>query len=747
MAEVHLDHGHIQRARTVLSQLPPAADASLRAWLALAQIFTEQGDTASAVIAYKNASLLSPFDPEPVATLSRLLTQQDDHAEAAKWARRAQLNGELWQILSHAKPLEPQGPALETVMQMGRILSELRQHRAAGICFGSLTDHFKFGAEARRAIKGFNQHAPAQRSLLVAGLQDLDRSVSLAGAARIALEQPAEIEGTLSTEGPPPVALVDIATEIGLEFTYFQSDGQQDSLAETLGGGIGVIDFDVDGWPDLFLSQSNSLPGDPGRRLSDCLFRSFRGAAAVDVTFVAGVAHYGYGHGCAVSDIDNDGFPDLYVCKRGENIIYRNNGDGTFRDVTEEAGLTGVQWSTSASFADYDRDGDLDLYNTNYVRIPNGRLGLCRNGNYHGPCRVMDFPAEQDVFQLNEGDGSFRDRTDVAGLVAAAGKGLGVISSDVNNDGWIDLFVGNDTTGNFLFRNLGEDVTRTERSAWRGFNETGVLVGVAFNRDGKGEACMGIASEDLNHDGLFDLFISNYEDETNTFYANLGRLGFEDRTHCVGLATASRPMLGWGMQFVDLNGDRDRDLFVANGHLYDVPMRSQLFLNKSGKFIDASYGAGPFFQTKRFGRSVAVVDWNNDLAADLAVSFLHSPFALLANRNPIGNRLAIRLVGTQSPRQAHGAQLSITAGGRMTCFQNSSDGGFMAASENDVKIGLGPHKSVDTLQVRWPSGAVQVWNRLAAGRKYALVEGRPTPCVLQSIEVGGRVRDRTGEAN
>ncbi len=258
---------------------------------------------------------------------------------------------------------------------------------------------------------------------------------------------------------------------------------------------------------------------------------------------------------------------------------------------------------------------------------------------------------------------------------------------------------------------------------------------------------MGIASEDLNHDGLFDLFISNYEDETNTCYTNLGGLGFEDRTHRVGLATASRPMLGWGVQFIDLDADRDRDLFVANGHLYDVPMRSQLFLNQSGEFVDISDKAGPFFQTKKFGRSVAVVDWNCDLAADLAVSFLNSPSALLANRHPDGNRMAVRLVGTQSPRQAQGARLSITAGGRTTCFQNSSDGGFMAANENDVKIGLGPHKTVDTLQVTWPSGAIQVWDHLAAGRKYTLVEGRPTPWILESVEADDRVRYRTGKAN
>jgi len=734
MIENHIDHDNLSTAHEGLSRMPPEADTILRTWLAYARIFAEQNEIELAIVAYDNASLLSPLDPEPVSAMSRLLTRQKKHDEASEWALRAQLNSQLWQILSHAKPLAPQGPSAKTVMEMGRLLQTLGRHRESIICFESLFGHFEFGGEAKRLAEITRQASNQQRYLEVVKVQDLDCSVSVAGTRSETAPWEATGEKSDGAGAETTIEMRDIAATVGLDFTFFRGDAVEDFLAETLGGGVGVIDFDMDDWPDVFLTQGTSLPVSPQSMYSNRLFRNVNGTLAVDVTAETGVTHGGYGQGCAVADINNDGFPDLLICNHGENVLYNNNGDGTFSDVTRESGLQGQQWSTSASFADFDGDGELDLYSVNYVRIPEGDLKRCRTGNYVGPCRVMDHPAEQDTFWINQGAGTFQDRTDSVGIQAADGKGLGVISADFDNDGWVDLFVGNDTTGNFLFKNLGTGTAPAEvaESEWRGFQEIGVLAGVAFNRDGKGEACMGIACEDLNHDGLFDLFVTNYEKETNTFYANLGNLSFADQTHRLNLADASRPMLGWGAQFIDLDADGNRDLFVANGHLYTIPMRSQLFLNRSGQFTEISGRAGKFFEAKRFGRSTAILDWNRDLAADLTVSFLKSPVALLTNNIPNGNRLSIRLIGVASTRSIQGARLSVTAGQRVMHFRNSSDGGYFASNENDVKIGLGPHKQIKTLEVKWPSGRVQTWNHLPAGRKYALIEGRQSPLVLQS---------------
>ncbi|MBC7965042.1 MAG: VCBS repeat-containing protein, partial [Fuerstia sp.] len=658
-----IEHDKIERAYEGLSQMPPEADAILRTWSASARIFSERNEIDRAIVAYDNASRLSPFDPEPISAMSRLLSREGKHDEASHWVFRAQLNSQLWQILSHEKPLAPQGPSTETVMKMGRLLQALGRHREATICFESLLDNSEFSVEATRLVEISRQASDQQRYLAVVGVQDLDRSISLASTRSEITVWEASGEKSNGTASDTTIEMRDIAAKVGLDFTFFHGDSREDSLAETLGGGIAVIDFDLDDWPDVLLTQGTSLPVSPQTTHSNRLFRNINGTLAVDVTSDAGVAHGGYGQGCAVADTNNDGFPDLFICNHGENVLHNNNGDGTFSDVTRETGLQGQQWSTSASFADFDGDGDLDLYSANYVHIPEGDLKPCRTGNYAGPCRVMDYPAEQDTFWINQGDSTYQDCTDSVGIQVADGKGLGVISADFDDDGWIDVFVGNDTTANFLFKNLGtQTVPGVTESKWKGFQEMGVLAGVAFNRDGKSEACMGIACPDLNDDGLFDIFVTNYENETNTFYANLGDFGFADETHHLNMAEASRPMLGWGAQFIDLDADSDLDLFVSNGHLYDIPMRSQLFLNRSGQFEEISGRAGQFFEAERFGRSAAIIDWNGDLAADLIVSFLKSPVALLTNNTPNGNRLSVRLIGVSSSRDVQGARLSVTAG-------------------------------------------------------------------------------------
>ena len=729
-----IDDGRFQEAHDKLSRIPSEADSILRTWLARGRVLAELEEFELAIIAYRNASRLDLFDPEPVSAVSRLLARRKKHDEAAGWLRRTQLNEKLRWVLSNRKPLAASEPPPKTVLEIGQLLNELGRNREAMICFESLLTHRDFSSEASRFATATRQSPQYTPHLSVAHVEELDLSQHAAVTKRNPDSQQGSntkrqtADAAVSEES---IELKNIAADVGIDFKYFRGDTGKNFLPETLGGGIGAIDYDLDDWPDLYFTQGTSLPVSlQNSRYSNRLFRNVNGTSAVDVTVEAGLIHGGYGQGCAVADFDNDGFPDLFVCNNGENVLYHNNGDGTFSDVTRTAGLSGAQWSTSAAFADFDRDGDLDLYCVNFIYAPFSDLEPLQSGRKYEPGQPMDYPAELDTYWENTGNGTFRNRTDSVGVHVENGKGLGVLAVDFNQDGWTDLFVGNDTTGNFLFVNLGNgpEPSNTGDSNWNGFQEMGVLSGVAYNRNGVAEACMGITCADFDHDGLFDFYVTNFERETNTFYRNLGNLNFEDYTHRLGLADPSRSMLGWGAQFIDLNADGEMDLFVANGHLYDQPMVPQLFLKQSAsRFHDISNRAGSFFKAEGFGRSVASVDWNRDLAADLAVGFLKSPVALLENTSRMGNRLAIRLIGVNSNRDAMGAFLTATVGESTYHFRVGGDGGFFASNEKDVIIGIGLHKQLDTLEVSWPTGQTQTWNRLPIGKTYIFIEGKDVP--------------------
>jgi hypothetical protein len=501
-----------------------------------------------------------------------------------------------------------------------------------------------------------------------------------------------------------------------------------------MGGGVGLLDYDGDGWLDVYSVQGGQLANDsiPAASVQrDRLFRNRGNGTFEDVTTASGLAAMpgGYGHGVAVGDYDNDGRPDLFITRWRSYALYRNKGDGTFEDATKLAGLHGPRdWPTSAAFADLDGDGDLDLYVCHYSAWDPESSPPCPHpGNpgkysYCGP-RVL--PAMTDHIFRND-SGRFVDVSDLVGLrqIDHDGRGLGVVAADLNDDGRVDLFVANDLTANFLFMNQG------------GFHlhEKAVESSVAANAEGGYLAGMGIACGDLDGDGRVDLAVTNFYAESTTFYRNLGAGQFVDHSIAIGLAGPSRFLLGFGAAFFDANNDGRLDMATANGHVNDlrphVPyaMPAQLLLGEAnGRLTDVSSRAGAPWRVERLGRGLAVGDIDNDGRLDLLIMAEGEPLAYLHNQGPAGHFVTFKLEGTApgTNRDAVGACLKLTAGGRRQVAQRIGGGSFLSASDDRIHFGLGESTTIERVEIRWPSGHVDRYTDLAADSAYLLKEGQP----------------------
>ena len=371
-------------------------------------------------------------------------------------------------------------------------------------------------------------------------------------------------------QGPliPPVSadtniqFVDVTQEAGIHWKHVDGRSGQKYFMETLGSGAAFFDYDADGDPDLYFVNGAPLPGYVSQEIpTNCLYRNNGDGTFTDVTEKAGVGDTGYGHGCAVGDYNNDGQLDLYVTNYGTNRLYRNNGDGTFAEVAESVGVTEPRWSTSCAFADYDRDGNLDLYVVNYIVFDINENPWCglREKGIRAYCEPDNFIAQSDTLYRNNGDGTFTDVTKTAGIYNTTGKGLGVVWADYNNDGAADIYVANDSTENLFYRNNGDGT----------FEEVGFMVGVALSENGAAENGMGTTFGDWNNDGWFDLTVTNYAQQTNTLYHNDADGFFTDATTTTKTAQRTYPYLGWATAFIDYDNDGYQDLFVANGHLHE----------------------------------------------------------------------------------------------------------------------------------------------------------------------------------
>jgi tetratricopeptide (TPR) repeat protein len=537
------------------------------------------------------------------------------------------------------------------------------------------------------------------------------------------------IAGSKARAEPPGAAAPPFeegSEAAGLKYFYESgAGGDRLFIADTMGGGVGLIDFDRDGWLDVYLVNGCRLPfdaKDPPR--PNVLYRNQRDGTFRDVTAMAGVGGRGYGMGCVVGDYDNDGDDDLFVTGFKGTILYLNRGDGTFEDVTASAGVFTDAWSTAAGFGDLDGDGDLDLVVVTYLDVAQDDGRLCRDNAGHPiHCTPTVYRPQADLLYRNNGDGTFAEVGRAVGFLDKGGRGLGLAIADLDDDGKLDIFVANDATPNFLYRNRG---------GWR-FEEVGVEAGVGTNGSGRATASMGVVADDLDGDGRIDLFITNLVNESNTFHRNLGGMQFIDATLGAGLDAPSRPRTGFGDAALDADNDGRLDLFVANGHVDHRPWANspmaqtpQFFWGRdSGHFALAGRAGSSFdyFSRAVVGRGVAAGDLNNDGRVDLVVIHRDAPAVLLWNRAEGGHWLGLQLRGTRSGRTPVGARVTCRAGARTIVRWLTSGTGYLSAHDPRLWLGLGSAARVDRLEIRWPSEAIQSWTDLPADRVLAIEEG------------------------
>ena len=540
-------------------------------------------------------------------------------------------------------------------------------------------------------------------------------------------------------------ALQDDAERVGIQFQYFEGTTEANRLQHifnVVGGGLAAMDYDLDGWVDLYLAQGNNWR-DPRIQPehSDCLYRNLLGQGFADVSALTGLGDLGFTHGVAVGDFDQDGFPDIYLGNLGPNRLYRNNGDGTFSDVTAVADVAGNEWTTSSVLADFNGDGLPDLYVANYsVREATAAKECKRSNGEPMACTPNVLEAEFHRLYLNAGDGTFRDVTQESGMRQPNGRGLGLVAWDFGSNGRLGLFVGNDTSPNFLYMNQ-----QTRPDGIPQFHEDAVVRGVAYDADGNAQACMGVATGDADGDGQIDMYVTNFFGESDTLYSQHAEGHFEDSTRRFNLRDAGFWTLGFGTQFIDFDGDGWEDLIATNGHVDQQSRRGdpdrtppQLFRNLQGrKFAEVSPDRlGPFFQRGYLGRGLARMDWNRDGRLDFAVSHIHDKFALVTNKTPsTGQSLIVRLIGRSGTREPTGAVVKVRLGDR-DCYRFATAGdGYLVTNERLLHVAVPSEHPTVSVEVRWPGGMVEHWDNVRPGGEILLIEGRSQPIVLNTFRV------------
>jgi hypothetical protein len=528
---------------------------------------------------------------------------------------------------------------------------------------------------------------------------------------------------------PFAARFTDVAAAAGLrEPVVYGGLDRKSFIVETVGCGAAFLDYDNDGWLDIFLLSGTTLDG--SRKGSNRLYKNNRDGTFSDVTARSGLTRTGWASAVAVGDYNNDGFEDLFVTNWGRNALYRNNGDGTFTDVTKEAGLLheGVRWGSGCTFVDYDRDGRLDLFVASYLQFSvegAPRPGANSNCDWKGipvNCGPRGLPPGSCAMYRNNGDGTFSEVTAKAGLARASGYMMTAVGADFDNDGWPDIYVACDSTPSLLLRN-NHDGT---------FTDIGLESGVAVNEDGNDQAGMGVGVGDYNLDGNLDIFKTHFADDTNILYRNSGKGYFEDATNAAGLGVETR-FIGWGAGIADLDNDGNPDLFYVTGSVYpevaaklaNYPMSTPrvIFRNLGGgRFEEMIDAAGPGVGAAHCSRGCAFGDFDNDGDVDILVVNLNEPPSLLRNDSSGGHWLKVKLIGVKSNRSAIGARVTARYGGKTQAQEVLSQSSFYSANDSRLHFGLGAAERVD-LEVRWPMGNREVIAGVAANRLAVIREG------------------------
>jgi tetratricopeptide (TPR) repeat protein len=713
LAECQMRLGVTVQDVSILGNPPAGPVDAARYWVLRSRLLEVLGRDKELLENLQKAVTCDPRNAEAHYRLGRVMLRRGDRPGAQIHLDRALALGVLEDRLRRElRSLVRPTPDATAFLRMGRLCRE-----SAMI------------AEAREWIGLALERDPRNRVLQaeLAQLSVIDEGPAVS-LSRPVLKNPVQRQpaGNRASLGARPAAVArfeDITERAGVRYRYDCGATSNLYIGDTMGGGVALFDFDDDGWLDIYFINGCPLPFDrqfPPR--PNKLFRNRGDGTFEDVTARAGVAGRGYGMGCAVGDFDNDGHDDLFVTGLNQTVLYRNRGNGTFEDVTARARVASSRWTTAAGFGDFDGDGDVDLMVVTYVQADPENVPECRDKfDRLIHCQPERFPAQLDLLFRNNGDGTFTDITREAGIEVPEGKGLGLAVADLDGDGRLDLFVANDGTPNFLFRNCGG----------LKFEEIGRAAGVAYDGMGRATASMGVVAADLNGDGRIDLFHTNFINQTNTLRWNVGGGLFVDGTLAANLASPSRAMTGFGTVALDVDNNGSLDLFVANGHTDDQPWFNtpmaqvpQLFLAlEGGRFDCAGIEVSPYFSRTVVGRGVAAGDLDNDGRVDLVVVHRDAPAALLRNVTPGGHWLALRLRGSRSGRTPVGARVTCRAAGRSQVRCMTSGTSYLSASDSRIDFGLGNATVADHLEVRWPSGMVQSWSNVELDRTLEVQEG------------------------
>jgi hypothetical protein len=550
--------------------------------------------------------------------------------------------------------------------------------------------------------------------------------------AAFALAAAAAVAGK-GADGPAASAVTfrDVTQQSGIHFVHNNGAFGKKFLPETLGPGVAFIDYDNDGWPDIFLVNGMDWPGHTQKHTTPKLYHNNRDGTFTDVTHKAGLDVEMYGMGVAVGDYDNDGFDDLYVTALGQSRLFHNNHNGTFTDVTQKAGLSGArELSTSAAWVDYDKDGRLDLVVGNYVQwTPEADLYCTLDGKSKSYCTPESYKGTAARLWHNRGDGTFEDVTQKAGLGEPTSKTMGIAVLDYDNDGWPDLLFSNDTQPNKLYRNNGNGT----------FSEKGVIAGIAFSEDGVARAGMGVDAADYDHSGYPSVMITNFSNQMLSLYHNEGKGLFVDEAPQSAIGRATLLTLGFGCFFFDYDLDGWPDIFIANGHIdpeiqkvqanVKYAMPPHLFRNLGkGRFEEVTNSMGPTFIAPRVGRGAAYADVSNQGRLDLLLATNGGPTYLFRNEPRAGstaNRsVRLKLVGTKSNRDGIGAVVRLSAGGDTQTQMLRSGSSYLSSSELVLTFGVAQHDKADAIDIRWPSGQVDRFGSIAAGQTVTITEGK-----------------------
>jgi hypothetical protein len=561
-------------------------------------------------------------------------------------------------------------------------------------------------------------------AVLLAGFVVERAASQMTGGGRAALPKrplPAGIK-------PPEVRFEDLAAKAGLTGVNVSgSDKQQAYIVENTGTGVAIFDYDNDGLPDIFFVNGDRFDR-PGSAPTHFLYHNLGGLRFEDVTAKSGITHEDWGQGVCAGDIDNDGNIDVFVTSWGRNVLWRNQGNGTFRDETKERGLSAPKrWSTGCSFFDYDRDGNLDLFVAHYLDFDPAKVakpgdrGQCMWKGFPVVCGPMGLPPETMSLYHNDGKGHFTEVTDRAGLKGAKAAGLTVLTGDFDNDGWTDVYVAGDSTPSLHFLNKRDGT----------FEEVGAYTGIAYNEDGHEQSGMGASAADYDGDGLLDIVKTNFTDDIPNLYRNMGRGTFSEVTASAGLASKTQ-YVSWGCGFLDFDNDGWKDILIVNGHVYpDIDGRGigqmfhqprLLYWNRGDKeFYDMSEEAGPGIVARHSSRGLAIGDLDNDGDTEIVIVNMHEGPSLLKNFGARGNSILIQAL-TATGRDAIGARLTVTAGGRSQIDEVRSGGYYISQGDFRVNFGLG-RETTATLSVRWPDGKTDTFRDLSAGNWVTVRQG------------------------